>query len=53
MHNYRGLTDVGCTLSQTYLDSGDLHAALNAIDAAIQENTNIPMNFILHLPTWL
>ena len=47
MHNYRGLTDVGGTLAQTYLDSGDLGAALSAINAAIQANTNIPNELYL------
>lgn len=42
MHNFRGLTDVGGTLAQAYLDDGDLDGALNAINAAIEANTNIP-----------
>ena len=42
MHNFRGLTDVGGTLAQTYFDSGQLHEALDAINSAIQANTNIP-----------
>lgn len=47
MHNFRGLTDVGGTLAQTYFDSGELHEALDAINAAIQANTNIPNELYL------
>ena len=47
MHNFRGLTDVGGTLAQTYFDSGQLHEALDAINAAIQANTNIPNELYL------
>jgi CHAT domain-containing protein len=42
MHNFRGLTDIGGTLAQTYFDSEQLHEALDAINAAIQANTKIP-----------
>jgi CHAT domain-containing protein len=42
MHNFRGLTNVGGTLAQTYFDSGRMPEALDAINAAIQANTNIP-----------
>ena len=47
MHNFRGLTDVGGTLAQTYFDNGQLHEALDAINAAIQANTNIPNELYL------
>lgn len=47
MHNFRGLTDVGGTLAQTYFDSGQLHEALDAINSAIQANTNIPNELYL------
>lgn len=47
MHNFRGLTDVGGTLAETYLDNGQLHEALDAINAAIQANTNIPNELYL------
>jgi CHAT domain-containing protein len=47
MHNYRGLTDVGGTLAQTYFDAGQLQEALNAIDAAIQANSKIPNELYL------
>ena len=47
MHNFRGLTDVGGTLAQTYFDSGHLPEALDAINAAIQANTNIPNELYL------
>jgi tetratricopeptide (TPR) repeat protein len=47
MHNFRGLTDVGGTLAQTYFDYGQLHEALDAINAAIQANTNIPNELYL------
>jgi len=47
MHNFRGLTDVGGTLAQTYFDSGRLHEALDAINAAIEANTNIPNELYL------
>jgi CHAT domain-containing protein len=42
MHNFRGLTDVGGTLAETYFDNGQMQEALDAINAAIQANTNIP-----------
>ena len=47
MHNFRGLTDVGGTLAQTYFDNGRLREALNAIDSAIQANTRIPNELYL------
>jgi CHAT domain-containing protein len=47
MHNYRGLTDVGGTLAQTYFDAGQLQEALEAIDAAIQANSKIPNELYL------
>lgn len=47
MHNFRGLTDVGGTLAETYFDNGRLHEALDAINAAIQANTNIPNELYL------
>jgi tetratricopeptide (TPR) repeat protein len=47
MHNYRGLTDVGGTLAQTYFDEGQLQEALEAIDAAIQANGRIPNELYL------
>ena len=47
MRNFRGLTDVGGTLAQTYFDSGQLPEALDAINAAIQANTNIPNELYL------
>ena len=47
MRNFRGLTDVGGTLAQTYFDSGHLPEALDAINAAIQANTNIPNELYL------
>jgi CHAT domain-containing protein len=47
MHNYRGLTDVGGTLAQTYFDGGKLQEALHAIDAAIQANSKIPNELYL------
>lgn len=42
MHNFRGLTDVGGTLAQTYFNSGQMQEALDAVNAAIQANTKIP-----------
>jgi CHAT domain-containing protein len=47
MHNFRGLTDVGGTLAETYFDNGRLREALDAINAAIQANTNIPNELYL------
>jgi len=47
MHNFRGLTDVGGTLAETYFDNGQLHEALDAINAAIQANTAIPNELYL------
>jgi CHAT domain-containing protein len=47
MHNFRGLTDVGGMLAQTYFDGGQLHEALDAINAAIEANTNIPNELYL------
>ena len=47
MHNFRGLTDVGGTLAETYFDNGRLPEALDAINAAIQANTNIPNELYL------
>ena len=47
MHNFRGLIDVGGTLAQTYFDKGQLHEALDAINAAIEANTNIPNELYL------
>jgi CHAT domain-containing protein len=47
MHNYRGLTDVGGTLAQTYFDAGQLQEALKVIDAAIQANSEIPNELYL------
>jgi len=47
MRNYRGLTDAGGTLAQTYFDSGQLREALDAVNAAIQANTNIPNELYL------
>jgi CHAT domain-containing protein len=47
MHNYRGLTDVGGSLAQTYFDEGQLQEALEAIDAAIQANSQIPNELYL------
>jgi CHAT domain-containing protein len=47
MQNFRGLTDVGGTLAQTYFDNGRLREALDAINAAIQANTNIPNELYL------
>jgi tetratricopeptide (TPR) repeat protein len=42
MHNFRGLTDVGGALAETYFDNGRLQEALDTVNAAIQANTNIP-----------
>ena len=39
--NYRGVTDAGGLLAQAYEHTGDLTAALGAIDAAIAANTHI------------
>jgi CHAT domain-containing protein len=39
--NYRGATDAGGLLAQAYEHTGDLSAALGAIDAAISANTHI------------
>jgi tetratricopeptide (TPR) repeat protein len=47
MRNFRGLTDVGGTLAQTYFDGGQLHEALDAINAEIAANTNIPNELYL------
>jgi CHAT domain-containing protein len=47
MHNFRGLTDVGGTLAQTYFDNGRPHEALDAINAAIEANTRIPNELYL------
>jgi CHAT domain-containing protein len=47
MHNFRGLTDVDGTLAETYFDNGRLREALDAINAAIQANTNIPNELYL------
>lgn len=47
MHNFRGLTDVGGTLAQTYFDNGRLREALDAINAAIEANTKIPNELYL------
>ena len=47
MHNFRGLTDVGGTLAQTYFDNGRLNEALDAINAAIEANTRIPNELYL------
>ena len=40
--NYRGVTDAGGLLAQAYEHTGDLTAALGAINAAIAANTHIP-----------
>lgn len=42
MHNFRGQTDAAGMLAQTYLDSGDLNDALDAVNSAIDANTHIP-----------
>ena len=42
MHNFRGLTDVGGALAETYFDNGRSQEALDTVNAAIQANTNIP-----------
>ena len=42
MHNFRGVTDAGGMLAQTYLDSGDFESALDTINSAIEANTHIP-----------
>ncbi len=47
MHNFRGLTDVGGALAETYFDNGRLREALDAVNAAIQANTNIPNELYL------
>lgn len=47
MHNFRGMTNVGGTLAQTYFDGGQFDEALDAINAAIQANTNIPNELYL------
>ena len=47
MRNFRGLTDVGGALAETYFDSGRLQEALDAVNAAIQANTNIPNELYL------
>lgn len=47
MHNFRGLTDVGGTLAETYFDDGRLPEALDTINAAIRANTNIPNELYL------
>ncbi|WP_035358055.1 hypothetical protein, partial [Edaphobacter aggregans] len=39
--NYRGVTDAGGLLAQAYEHTGDLPAALGAIDTAIAANTHI------------
>src|ERR1700723_1320347 len=40
--NFRGVTDAGGLLAPPYLHTGDLPAALAAINAAIDANTKIP-----------
>lgn len=42
MHNFRGQTDAAGMLAQTYLDSGSLKDALDAVNSAIGANTHIP-----------
>ena len=42
MSNYRAITDAGGQLAAAYENSGDLPAALTAINSAIKANTQIP-----------
>ena len=42
IENFRGVTNAGGLLAETYLKENELSAALNSIDEAIQSNTRIP-----------